>query len=237
MSANTSTFNDYSDDSTDSQPQTEQLVKITDGMDDMQVILEAIKISIDSFRLPSFMDKSFVSSMIEADIMSNIEFFKITHQDDTDILVLIDSLNGLYLPFNVFTSIVIPTYMGIQLRSAFSELTSIRDILNEITASLQDEIERITLAVSEEEFKEAKFNKKDISEEEINGILKANTLSEKQSEPLEECPLCGEERVDHYYECVKCQYKYCAKCCEEIASRQALCPCCRKELSLTEHHQ
>ncbi len=237
MSDNTRTFNDYSDDNTDDQPQTEQLIKISNGTDDMQSILETIKMSIERFRLPSFMDRSFVSSMIESDIVSNIEFFKITHQDDTDILVLIDRFNGLYLPFNVFTSIVIPTYMGIQLRSAFSELTSIRDILNEITASLQDEIERITLAVSEEEFKEAKFNKKDISEEELNGILKANTLSEKQSEPLEECPLCGEENVNHYYECVKCQYKYCTKCCEEIASRQALCPCCREELSLTEHHR
>ena len=233
MSDNTRTFNDYSDD----QPWTEQLIKISDGTDDMQSILETIKMSIELFRLPSFMDKSFVYSMIESDITSNIEFFKIVHQDDTDILVLIDRFNGLYLPFNVFTSVVIPTYMGIQLRSAFSELTSIRDILNEITASLQDEIERITLAVSEEEFKEAKFNKKDISEEELNGILKDKTLSEKQSEPLEECPLCGEENLDHYYECVKCQYKYCAKCCEEIASRQALCPCCREELSLTEHHQ
>ena len=237
MSTNTSTFNDYSVEDAEDQPQTEQLIKISDGTDDMRDILKRINNIIKSFPVPPYIDASFVSSIIESDITSNIEFFKIIHQDDTDILVLIDDFNGLYLPFNAFISIVIPAYMNIQLRSAFSELTSIRDILNEIAVSLQDEIERVTLAVSEEEFKDAKYNKKDISEKEINDILKANTLSKQQSEPLEECPLCGEESVNHYYECVKCHYKYCAKCCEEIASRQALCPCCREELSLMEHHQ
>jgi hypothetical protein len=202
----------------------------------MRNILKTINKSIKIFKLPSFMDESFVSSIVESDITSNIEFFKITSQNETKILVLIDRLNDLYLPFDFFTSVVIPMYMSIQLRTAFSELSSIRDILNEMTSSLQDEIERITLAVSEEEFKDAKFNKKDMSEKEVNDILTVNTISKKQSEPLEECPLCGEENVNHYYECVKCQYKYCAKCCEEIASRQALCPCCREELNLTEHH-
>ena len=230
------TINTYPSDDIDNQESTEQLIKITDNTEDMRNVLKAINKSIKIFKLPSFMDETFVSSMVESDITNNIEFFKITSQNETKILVLIDRLNDLYLPFDFFTSVVIPMYMSIQLRTAFSELSSIQDVLHEITSSLQDEIERITLAVSEEEFKDAKFNKKDISEKEVNDILAANTISKKQSELLEECPLCGEENVNHYYECVKCQYKYCAKCCEEIASRQALCPCCRKELSLTEHH-
>ena len=231
------TINAHQADDIDTQESTEQLIKITDGTEDMRYILKTINNAIKSFRLPQFIDESFLVSMVESDINSNIEFFKITSQNDTKILILIDRLNNLYLPFNFFTSIVIPMYIRIQIRTAFSELSSIRDVLNGITASLQDEIERVTLAVSEEEFKDAKFNKKDISEKEVNDILLSKTLDKKQSEPLEECPLCGEENVNHYYECVNCQYKYCIKCCEEIASRQALCPCCREELSLTEHHQ
>lgn len=230
------TINDHLDNHMDNQELMERLIKITDDTDDMRNILKVINKEVKSFKLPSFMDETFVSSIVESDITNNIEFFKITSQNNTKIVVLIDRLNDLYLPFNFFTSIVIPMYMNIQLRTAFSELSSIREILNEIASSLQDEIERITLAVSEEEFKDAKFNKKDISEKDVNDILTANTVSKKQSEPLEECPLCGEEKVTHYYECVKCQYKYCTKCCEEIASRQALCPCCREELSLTEHY-
>lgn len=237
MSRTVNTSSDSSEDESDEQSSSEQLVKITDGTEDMRMILEKIEIVIKSLNVPSFIDESFVISMVESDITSNIEFFKIVHQDDTRILVLIDPLNGLYLPFDRFISIIVPTYITIQLRTAFSELTSIRILLNEITANLQEEIERVTLAVSEEEFKEAKFNKKDVTAKELSDILKANTVSEKQSEPLEECPLCGEEGVNQYYECVNCHYKYCAKCCEEIASRQALCPCCREELSLTEHHQ
>ena len=237
MSHTVNTSRDFSEDELDEQLTSEQPIKIIDGTEDMQMILEKIKTVINSFNIPPFIDESFVISIVESDITSNIEFFKIVHQNDTKILVLIDPLNGLYLPFNVFISVIVPTYMSIQLRTAFSELTSIRIILNEITANLQEEIERITLAVSEEEFKDAKFNKKDVSDKELSDILSANTLSKKQSEPLEECPLCGEEKINHYYECVNCHYKYCAKCCEEIASRQALCPCCREELSLMEYYQ
>lgn len=237
MSHTGATSSEFSESDSDEQLSPEQLIKIIDGTEDMQMILEKIKDIIKSFNVPPFIDESFVISMVESDITSNIEFFKIVRQDDIRILVLIDPLNGLYLPFDRFISIIVPTYISIQLRTAFSELTSIRTLLNEITANLQEEIERITLAVSEEEFKEAKFNKKDITAKELSDILKTKTISEKQSEPLEDCPLCGEESVTHYYECVNCHYKYCAKCCEEIASRQALCPCCREELSLTEHHQ
>lgn len=237
MSRTVDTSSDSSEDESDNRISSEQLIKIAAGTEDMQNILKRINNVIKSFPVMSFIDESFVISIVESDIMSNIEFFKIVHQNGTKILVLIDPLNGLYLPFNIFISTIVPTYMSIQLRTAFSGLTSIRDILNEITTSLQDEIERITLAVSEEEFKDAKFNKKDVTAKELSDILSANTLSKKQSEPLEECPLCGEESVIHYYECVNCHYKYCAKCCEEIASRQVLCPCCREELILTEHHR
>ena len=238
MSGNTRTFNDYSDDNTMyNQAVTEHLIKITNNTEDMQNILKMINKEIKSFKLPPFIDETFVFSIVESDVIQNIEFFKITSQNNTKILVLIDRLNDLYLPFSFFTSVVVPMYMTIQLRTAFSELSSIRDILDEITSNIQDEIEHVTLTVSEEEFKDATFDKKDISEKEINDILNANTINKKQSAPLEECPICGEENVNHHYECVKCQYKYCAKCCEEIASRQALCPCCREELKLTEHYQ
>jgi hypothetical protein len=101
---------------------------------------------------------------------------------------------------------------------------------------LQDEIERMTLAVSEEEYKDAKFNKKDLSTEELSSkLLSYTTETITTTQLLDECLLCGKEHINHYYECKKCQYKYCKSCCEEIASRQALCPCCRDDMELIEH--
>jgi hypothetical protein len=127
-------------------------------------------------------------------------------------------------------------YIIMQIQSSFAVITSISDILNDVASSLQDEIERLTLAVSEEEFKEAKFNKKDITDEEINDIIQKHVDKKYTSaEKLTECPICGTEEVDHYIECVNCRYKYCIDCCKQIASRQASCPCCREELSLNEH--
>lgn len=210
------------------------IIEIVNGSEEMQSIILKINDSIKELRIPPFIDESFILSIIESDISANIKFFKTTRERD-NILVSLDELNNIYLPFNVFLTDVIPAYLNVQLRTAFSGATSIKEILNEIASVLQDEIERITLAVSEEEFKDAKFNKKDMSTEEIDNILVAHTTTKKESEPLEDCPLCGNETVNHYYECVNCQYKYCAECCKEIASRQATCPCCREDLSLIEH--
>ena len=151
-------------------------------------------------------------------------------------MVQLDALNNLYIPLEVFVNMVIPTYLTTQIRTAFSGLTSIREVLNEMASILQDEIERITLAVSEEEYKDAKFDKKNLSAEELTTkLLSYTTETAAQSQPLDECPICGEEHINHYYECKKCQYKYCRSCCEEIASRQALCPCCRDAMELIEH--
>lgn len=228
----------YSDSSDSSDIETvneNQLTRIIDGSDEMQSILLKITDTVKAYHIPQFIDESFVLSMIESDISVNIKFFKLNTRERDGVVISLDEFSGLYLPFEVFLSAVIPTYLNIQLRTAFSGISSIKDVLNEITSILQDEIERITLAVSEEEFKDAKFNKKDIPTEEIDTILHAHTITETHAEPLDECPLCGSENIESYYECRNCQYKYCADCCKEIASRQALCPCCREELTLIKY--
>ena len=232
MSSQHNESSDYSEEETVNET---NIIEIVNGSEEMQSILLKINESIKELRIPPFIDESFVLSIIESDISANIKFFKIAVRERDNILVSLDELNNLYLPFNVFLTAVIPTYLNVQLRTAFSGATSIKEILNEIASVFQDEIERITLAVSEEEFKDAKFNKKDMSTEEIDNILAVHTTTKKESEPLDDCPLCGNETVNHYYECVNCQYKYCAECCKEIASRQATCPCCREDLSLIEH--
>jgi hypothetical protein len=228
-----SQYSDYSEEETVNET---NIIEIVNGSEEMQSIILKINESIKELRIPPFIDESFVLSIIESDISANIKFFKITARERNNILVSLDELNNLYLPFNVFLTAVIPAYLKVQLRTAFSEATSIKEILNEIASVFQDEIERITLDVSEEEFKDAKFNKKDMSTEEIDNILVAHTTTKKESETLDDCPLCGNEKVNHYYECVNCQYKYCADCCKEIASRQATCPCCREDLSLIEYN-
>ena len=220
------------------------LREISTNAEEMIKIIDIINEAIDGFPIPSFFDKSFITSILESDIRNNLRIFKSTsHSTDSSgnmieqsrYLVEIDEYNNLYIPMNAFINIVIPSYITIQLRSAFCELSSIKDVLNDIASTLQDEIERLTIAASEEEFKEAMFNKKDLSVDELNNILTTHIAEKRTSEPLSECPLCGKESRPHYYECKLCTYKYCAECCEQIASRQALCPCCRKELSLIEH--
>lgn len=231
-------MSDYSDYSDESAQETTITTEILSTDDEMATIIASIKDNINRLYLPSFFDKSFILSLVESDIVSNIRFFKIGDTNGTELMVQLDELNGLYIPFRVFNEIVIPSYLGVQVRTAFSGLTSIKDVLNDMASVFQDEIERITLAVSEEEFKDAKFNKKDISSEELNAQLLSYTKeTTTNSQPLDECPICGEENVQHYYECTNCQYKYCASCCQEIASRQALCPCCREAMSIIEHHQ
>lgn len=217
---------------------------ISTDAEEMTKIFDIINEAINGFPIPSFFDKSFISSILESDIRNNLRIFKSTASstdssgniiEQSRYLVEIDEYNELYLPMNAFVDTVIPSYITIQLSSAFSELSSIKDVLNSIASTFQDEIERLTIAASEEEFKEAKFNKKDLSVDELDNILTTHTTEKITSEQLSECPLCGKENCPHYYECKLCTYKYCDKCCEEIASRQALCPCCRGELSLIEH--
>jgi hypothetical protein len=183
-----------------------------------------------------FIDESFVISLIESDIISNIKFFRISSSERAETMIQLDALNNLYIPLGFFINRVIPTYLTTQIRTAFSGLTSIKEVLNEMASLLQDEIERMTIAVSEEEYKDAKFDKKDLSTEELNSkLLSYTTETASRSQPLDECPICSDEHINHYYECRKCQYKYCKSCCEEIASRQALCPCCRDNMKLIKH--
>ena len=219
------------------------IIEITSNQTEMDAVIDMIKETIDKFYIPSVFDRTFVYSILESDIRGNIRIFK-TLTDNTDLdspyedfnyLIQVDEYNGLYLPMDVFINTVVPSYLSIQLRTAFSELTTIRDVLNDIASTIQDEIERLTIAASEEEFKEAKFNKKDISSEDLNNILTKHTTVTKISNHLDECPLCGIEKISHYYECSLCKYTFCSQCCEEIASRQALCPCCRNDLTLIEH--
>lgn len=217
-------------------PETNTVTEIPSESNEIKTIIATINAKIKRLHLPSFFDESFVTSLIESDITSNIRFFKIGNPSRTETMVQLDALNDLYIPLEVFIDMVVPAYLSTQLRTAFSGLTSIRDVLNEMASVLQDEIERITLAVSEEEYKDAKFNKKDLSTEELSSkLLSYTTKTATQSQPLDECPICSEEHINHYYECKKCQYKYCKSCCDEIASRQALCPCCRDDMELIEH--
>ena len=226
---------DYSDESS-SEATIASEILTTDA--EMTHILASINTTIKRLRIPPFFDESFVLSLVESDITSNIRFFKIGNEERTGIMVQLDELNNLYIPFSVFIEMVIPSYLTIQVRTGFTGLTSIRDVLNDMASMFQDEIERIALAVSEEEFKDAKFNKRDISHEELNNQLLSYTKETRSSSaPLDECPLCGNETIPHYYECANCQYKYCSFCCQEIASRQSLCPCCREAMSLIEHQQ
>lgn len=203
--------------------------------EEMNTIIRSVLEKLEDCPLPSFFDRSFIYTMIESDIRGNLRFFKIIRNDEPYYMVLIDEYNSIFLPLREFLNMVLPTYMMIQMRSAFGELTSIKDVLNSIAATIQDELERLTIAASEEEFKEAKFNKKDISTDELNTILDTITVESVTSEPLDECPLCGNESIETFYECKKCRYKYCAECCTEIASRQRLCPCCRKDMELIKH--
>lgn len=229
-------MSDYSDNSEATTIEMTIKREILSGTEESNMILASITDRINRIYLPSFFDKSFIASLIESDITSNIKFFMIGNENHAESMVQLDELNDLYIPFTVFLDMVLPTYLSIQVRMAFSDLTSIKDVLNEMASSIQDEIERVTLAVSEEEFKEAKFNKKDLSNEELTANLLSYTKETKNDSPvLDECPLCGKEQINHYYECSSCHYKYCASCCEEIASRQALCPCCREEMMLIDH--
>ena len=233
--ADSTNQSDYSEESA---PEATITTEILSTDTEMTTIIASIKDGIKHLYLPSFFDESFVLSLVESDVTSNIRFFKTGDANDTELMVQLDELNNLYIPFRVFNELVIPSYLSIQVRTAFSGLTSIKDVLNDMASVFQDEIERVTLAVSEEEFKEAKFNKKDISNEELNAQLLSYTKKTvTESSQLDECPICGDESIHHYYECTNCQYKYCASCCQEIASRQALCPCCREEMSLIEHQQ
>lgn len=203
--------------------------------EEMNTIIRSVLEKLEDCPLPSFFDRSFVYTMIESDIRGNLRFFKTIRNDEPYYMVQIDEYNGIFLPLREFLNMVLPTYLMVQMRSAFGGLTTIREILNDIASTIQDELERLTIAASEEEFKEAKFNKKDISTEELNSILDTLTTETVVSEPLDECPLCGNESIDTFYECKKCRYKYCADCCTEIASRQRLCPCCREDMELIKH--
>lgn len=231
-------YTDTSDHSDESTAEATIATEIHTTDAEMTHILASVNTTLKRMRIPPFFDESFVLSLVESDITSNIRFFKIGDEERAEIMVQLDELNNLYIPFSVFTEMVIPSYLSIQVRTGFTGLTSIKDVLNDMASMFQDEIERITLAVSEEEFKDAKFNKRDISHEELNKQLLSYTKETRSSStPLDECPLCGEDTVHHYYECTNCQYKYCSSCCQEIASRQALCPCCREAMSLIEHQQ
>ena len=229
-------YSDYSDYDDEATAEMSIIAEIPSGSEEINEIIAAINGNIKQLHLPDFFDESFITSLIESDITSNIRFFKIGSIDHAKTMIQLDALNNLYIPLEVFINMIVPTYLTTQLRTSFSGLTSIRDILNEMAYILQNEIERITIAVSEEEYKDAKFNKKNLSADELSSkLLSYTTETISTSQPLDECPICSDEHIKHYYECKKCQYKYCKSCCEEIASRQALCPCCRENMELIEH--
>lgn len=215
-----------------------ELEELQEPSVDMTALMETIHQFIYEINRNSPFDTSFIISILDEDIRANLHIYRHREGNNNRLLVEIDRFNGLYVPISVFLDIVIPMYISIQARTAFTGMTSIRDILDNMAEMFQDELERITVAVSEEEFKEAAFNKKDMTQSELNASISAcvKRIISNHS-PLDECPLCGKEHIQTYYECDECHYKYCDKCCEEIASRQALCPCCREKLNLIHYNQ
>lgn len=211
----------------------EDLTEISRDSAEMNERYNIVRKAIEYMPIPPFYDREFVVSLLEMDMREHIKIYR---DRSHHFFIAIDELNGIYMPFTVFVCTVIPMYLAIQVRSSFNGITSIRDVLNQVASSIQDELERVTLAASEEEFKEAKFNKKDIPDEELDEIIQKH-IDKKytSSEKLIECPVCGAEDVEHYVECGKCRYKYCIDCCKQIASRQATCPCCREDLTLNEY--
>ena len=211
----------------------DELEELQQSSVDMTDLMETVHQVVYEINRNTPFDTDFIVSMLDEDIRANLRIYRHRTGDNSRLLVEIDRFNGLYVPISVFFNMVIPMYMSIQARTAFTGMTSIRDILDDMADMFQDELERITVAISEEEFKEAAFNKKDMSQAELDASISAcvkRTVSNHS--PLDECPLCGKEHIQTYVECDDCHYKYCDGCCGEIASRQALCPCCREGLKL-----
>ena len=179
--------------------------------------------------------RDFIADMILSDIRENLDFYASTSDPDV-VLFDLDPLNGLFVPVDQLLCKVLPVYVNILISSGFELHGGIRGLLNDIASVLQDDLERRTISASEEEFKDKTYAVKTTDEEVIADTIKKHTNSSKVEEfPLEECHVCGNEEIHTYYSCQFCEYAFCADCCKNIASRQAICPCCSKEFSLMFH--
>lgn len=189
-------------------------------------------------------DAEFILDFVMSDIKENIDFYTRNHTSHEvvqetgkikEIFCELDRLNSIYVSAGFFIEKVIPRYVKIIILSGFNGPIGIRGLLDVYANEIQNSIERATIAASEEEFKESNYGVKTTDTAEISSIISKHVKESKVSSvPLEECHICGNEDVHHFYKCASCSYEFCKECCENLAGRQAHCPCCNKDFSLIE---
>ena len=189
-------------------------------------------------------DIEFILDFVMSDIKENVDFYTGTCTSHEvlpgegkikEIFCELDRLNSIYVPAEFFIERIIPGYVKFIILSGFDGPIGIRGLLDVYANEVQNSIERATIAASEEEFKESNYGVKTTDTTEISSIISKHVKESKVSPfPLEECYICGNEDIHHFYKCTSCSYEFCKECCENIAGRQARCPCCNEDFSLIE---
>ncbi len=221
------------------------MTKIEKDSELMTELENAMNLSIIDTATIFGIDVEFILDFVMSDIKENIDFYTGIRTSrgvfpgagkTGEIFCELDRLNSIYVPAEFFVERIIPGYVKFIILSGFSGPIGIRGLLDVYANEVQNSIERATIAASEEEFKESNYGIKTTNATEISSIISKHVKESKASPfPLEECHVCGNEDVHHFYKCTSCSYEFCKECCENIAGRQARCPCCNEDFSLIEN--
>lgn len=220
------------------------MTKIEKDNELMTELENAMNISIIDTASMFRIDVEFILDFVMSDIKENVDFYTGTHTlreaspgagKIREIFCELDRLNSIYVPAGFFVERIIPGYIKFIILSGFDGPIGIRGLLDVYANEIQNGIERATIAASEEEFKESNYGVKTTDTAEISSIISKHVKESKVSPfPLEECHICGNEDIHRFYKCTSCSYEFCKECCENIAGRQARCPCCNEDFSLIE---